>query len=99
MRIYISGGITGIPDYMEHFEKAEKYLTGCGHNVVNPARFGQVMPDATWSQYMRLSYVALSMCDAIYMLYGWENSRGALVERSLAEIEGLEIFTEGDTLI
>jgi len=25
-RIYISGGMTGVPDYMEHFAKAQKEL-------------------------------------------------------------------------
>lgn len=33
--------------------------------------------------------------DAIYMLPGWENSKGAIAEHSLAYALGLDIFYEG----
>jgi hypothetical protein len=34
---------------------------------------------------------ALKKCDAIYMLNGWENSRGAKAEKALAEWLGLQV--------
>ena len=37
MKIYIAGKITGDPNYREKFEKAEKFLAGQGHSVMNPA--------------------------------------------------------------
>ena len=37
-RVYISGPITGIDDYMERFSNAEKELKEQGLSVVNPAK-------------------------------------------------------------
>ena len=42
--IYISGPITGTPDYMERFEKAEKELTENGYSVINPAKVNAMLP-------------------------------------------------------
>jgi hypothetical protein len=36
------------------------------------------------------------MCDAIYLLDGWEDSKGAFAERSVAEWLGIPIVKEGD---
>ena len=36
-------------------------------------------------QYMRRALDDVCECDMIYMLRGWERSRGARVERALAE--------------
>ena len=47
MKIYISGAITGIDDYMERFAKAEKKLTEQGYSVVNPAKVNAQLPEDT----------------------------------------------------
>lgn len=39
---------------------------------------------------------AIGYCDAIYLLQGWEHSKGARVEFALAEFLGLEIIYEVD---
>lgn len=39
--------------------------------------------------------VAVRSCDAIYLLRGWENSRGARMELAEALAHGLEIMQEG----
>lgn len=36
MRIYISGGITNVPDYKAKFHKAEMDLKAKGYEVINP---------------------------------------------------------------
>lgn len=77
MRIYISGAITGTEDFRERFLRAEKELIAAGHDTVNPARMNDIMPkNATHGEYMRMSFELLDLCDAIYMLDGWENSKG-----------------------
>lgn len=52
----------------------------------------------TWSDYMRADVRELMGCDAVYMLAGYENSPGAMVEYKLAEALGMRIMKEGDDL-
>lgn len=81
MRVYISGGITGVSDYKEHFEYAEKKLKEQGYEVVNPAKINALLPTScTHEEYMKVSIAELSVCDAIYLLMGYENSKGAAEE-------------------
>lgn len=78
MRVYISGPITGVQDYMEKFEAAEKELIEKGFTVVNPAKINYGMPDdMTYEEYMEIDIRLIDLCDAIYMIRGWEMSRGA----------------------
>ena len=37
MTVFISGGITDVPDFEEKFREAEKHLMELGFNVINPA--------------------------------------------------------------
>lgn len=77
-RIYISGGITGVDDYMERFAKAQKELEAQGYSVLNPALFNSIMPeDTTYEEYMKMSFTMLDMADAVYFLKGWDKSMGA----------------------
>lgn len=48
--------------------------------------------DATHEEYMRMSFELLNICDAIYMLEGWENSKGANQEYGFAKGKGIEIY-------
>lgn len=80
-KVYISGPITGTDDYIERFEKAENDLKSQGYSVINPAKVNSNLPeDTTWNEYMKMSLCMLSMCDGIYMLKGWKESRGANME-------------------
>lgn len=81
VKIYISGPITGVDGFMEHFAEVDNELTACGYYVINPAKVNSGMPlNTSWEDYMRLSFCMLDMCDAIYMLSNWEASRGAVME-------------------
>lgn len=93
MKIYISGKITGTTDYMERFAKAEHELTTRGFEVVNPAKENAHLPEGTpWKTYMAESLRLLLYCDAIYMLEGWKESRGATLELQVAISSNLQIF-------
>lgn len=95
MKVYISGPITGTGDYMERFAEAQKYLESKGFTVINPALVNFNLPESTtWDQYMEVSLVLLSWCDAIYMLKGWEDSKGASLEYRTAKNSRIKIIEE-----
>lgn len=96
-KVYISGPITGI-DFGNRFafSCARNALELCGYEAVDPSEV-QLGDDATWTDYMRADLKLLLDCDYIYMLEGWENSRGARLERELAEnlkIEEIDLDEE-----
>lgn len=95
-RVYISGPITGIDDYMEHFSKAEKELEAQGFGVINPAKVNAQLPAdiTTYEEYMKMSMVMLNMCTHIYMLKGWEKSPGANREYGYALASDMIIMRE-----
>lgn len=96
MKIYISGPITGERDYLEAFARAEKELKAEGNEIINPAEIMKTMPiTTTHRQYMDISIVLLSQCDAIYMLKGWKRSTGAQIEWTYAMNHLMPIFYEG----
>ena len=95
MKIYISGAITGTDDYMERLAKAEKELTEQGYSVVNPAKVNAQLPeDTTYDEYMKMCFCTLDMCEAIYMLRGWEKSCGANREYGYALAKDMNIIYE-----
>lgn len=95
MRIYIAGPMTGLPNLnFEAFHDAARALRAEGHDVVNPAEIN-ADPSAGWLSCMRADIRELVTCDAIYLLQGWENSRGARLEARIAEGLGFQtIFAE-----
>ena len=54
------------------------------------------MPNADYEDYMKADLLLLGMCDAIYMLKGWEKSCGANREYGYALAKGMEIMFEGE---
>ena len=97
MRIYISGPITGTTDYMERFAAAECELWYKGwDDIVNPAEILSVqLPEgSSWETYMGESLKLLCECDAIYMMRGWEGSRGARLEHVVAEALELRVLEQ-----
>ena len=85
MKVYISGAITGTDDYMARFAAAEKVITEAGYTAVNPAKINSNLPEGTtYDEYMKLSMCLLEMCNAIYMLDGWQESNGANMELKYA---------------
>ena len=94
-KVYISGPITGTKDYLERFERIENELPLIhqGVEVINPAKVNANLPESTtWEEYMRMSLCMLSMCDGIYMMEGWQQSRGATLEYAYAKGMGITVL-------
>ena len=93
MKIYISGKITGTTDYIQRFERAEKTLSK--YIVINPAKVNAQLPiETTWKEYMQMSMAMLKMCNAIYMIEGWEDSKGVRLEYNYAVENNYKIIFE-----
>ena len=75
------------------FARAEEELRGRGYDPVNPFNNG-VSLDAPYEDHMRADLRMLLGCDGIYLLRGWMASRGACLERTVAEACGLLIMEE-----
>ena len=93
-KIYISGKITGDPDYLAKFERAEADLLRIGFaSILNPAKVNKNLPeDFNHKEYMEVSIAELRCCQAVYMLRDWKDSKGATIEKAFAENLGKEIF-------
>lgn len=103
VKIYISGGITGVKNYKRKFNKAERLLKKKGYEVINPVTIGDAlnMPsgisaEKAYSRYMLADIKALLGCNAIYLLKGWSDSRGAKIEAMVAEACGMRLIAEGE---
>ena len=94
MRIYISGPITNTPDYISNFSVAEQKLKSEYPNaeIINPTVLDKLPLE--YDEYMKLDLMLLDMCDAIYMMNGWEKSKGACIEFGYAVAKELIILSE-----
>lgn len=98
MKIYLSGKITGLDKevYTRQFERAETFYKTSGFDVINPVKIGEEIlkqnPSATWEDFMQKDLQALKTCTHIALLEGWEESKGAKMEKAEAEKMGLEIM-------
>ncbi len=97
LKFYIAGKISGL-DYEEawnNFKAAEIALETLGHGSVNPMRENGLDGDGNehpWAEYMRRDIPHLLRCDGIYLLSNWKDSKGARLERHIAEELGMEII-------
>lgn len=83
--LYIAGPITGHEEYHQRFQEARDALEDMGFRVINPAALDQVLPaGSTWHEYMSICLRLIRKADAVILLPGWENSRGACVEYGYA---------------
>ena len=99
--IYIAGQMAGLPDNnFEAFDAAEIKLQNQGWFVVNPHDFDKVFGENPTGKLLdavcESERAAIPFLDAIYLLKGWEKSKGAQRELEVALKHNLIILVEGE---
>lgn len=86
--IYISGPITGVPDYQQKFKDAKLEVASLGYVPITPIEVcsaaGLDEGNHEWLAYMKANIRAVLEVDGLYMLRDWWQSKGARVEHGLA---------------
>lgn len=92
-RFFISGPMSNIPSFNRPaFYQAENVLRKRNPHafIYNPAKLN--FDDGTYLDYMILNIPMLLSCNTLVLLEGWSNSKGAVVEKMLAEYVGITIL-------
>jgi hypothetical protein len=97
--IYIAGPMRGIPEFnFPAFDKVKRLLTRDGWYVISPADIDrkegfdekgktgdEPVPWRLMQKIVHRDLKELINCDAIFMLKGWQNSKGAKAEMAVAQ--------------
>ncbi len=112
MKLYLAGPMSGLYNFnFGAFDRARDRLVELGHEVISPADLdrvsglaevnknvggGDVTPaERAW--YLKRDVGELVGCDAIVLLDGWEESKGANIELLVSVACGLDRFRFYDT--
>lgn len=76
--VFLSGPISGDPDYKAKFSEARAFYQQMGYIVLNPA----ILPsDLGYAEAMRICFAMIDCADIVVSLPGWADSAGASLER------------------
>ena len=93
-KVYIAGPMSGYEEFnFPAFNRVEELLRGTyGYkHVVNPAKLHRAT-NLPWVEFLKRDLLELITCDAVFLLEGWEKSRGATLEAFVAYALGLRLY-------
>jgi len=105
-KVYIAGPMSGMEDFnFPAFFEAERELEKLGYDVINPAHNDGATvqealqsagtpesPNNLWSYYMKRDLPHVMDVDMLCLLPGWEKSKGATLEVTVAKALGLPLM-------
>lgn len=100
-KIYVSGRITGLPfeEAAAVFGNASITIEQATNNqltAINPIDLDHSGHSKRWIDFMQVDVAALLECNGVYMCKGWGLSRGARVERIIAQELNMPIIYSND---
>lgn len=96
--VYLSGPMTGMPNWgFDQFDEYAARLRNIGYRVLNPADFG-ANPKYTWADCLQRDLMVLGYADLVAVLPGAYASKGATLERHVAEKLGKRVVPVEDLI-
>lgn len=98
---YSANSWSGIEDNIRKAEAASIKLFKLGWAVITPHKNTAHYEiyeddDLTYETWIKADLEMLRRSDAVFMLDGWNNSKGAMLERAEAEKRGMKIYFQAD---
>lgn len=91
MRLYLSGPMSGLPEFnYPAFHLAKEMLEARGYDVTSPADL-PLRDDWEWVDYIEVDIDSVFVAEGVAYLDGCEQSKGARIERRIAERLNLPI--------
>ena len=90
--VYLSGKITNNEHYKKDFASAELFLSQMGYIVINPANLDDICPNLSYEQYLQICYRLVDIADIVFMVSGWQKSKGANAELTYAKSLGKKVM-------
>ena len=90
--VYLSGKITDNENYKKDFACAENFLLQMGYIVLNPTQLEDITEGLSQQKLMKIFYQLVDIADIIFMVSGWQKSKGANAELSYAKSLGKKVM-------
>lgn len=91
--VYIAGPMSGLPEFnYPAFALAASLWRANGYEVLNPAENFMGDTSREYREYIRADLDMLLKADAIALLPGWQQSRGARYELHTAQLLNLPVY-------
>jgi hypothetical protein len=99
--VYIAGPMSGKLEfnYPAFYKMAEAFKKIKGIHVKNPATIANGVTNLPYDYYIREALYMVVLSNAMIMLDGWKDSRGAKMEYHVARTMGIPVFDESFNLI
>ena len=90
--VYLSGRILGNSERKKDFDCAQRFLEKMRYIVINPANLDEVADGLPCEQFMKICYKLVEISDIVFMVSGWQKSKGANAELSYAKSLGKKVM-------
>jgi hypothetical protein len=93
VRLYLAGPMSGLPDFnYPAFRTAAQEWRAWGWDVLDPSEKFGGRADLPYEVYIKGSIIDVLASEAIAVLPGWQNSKGATLEVSIGRALGYPIY-------